>query len=164
MSQATPDRNPMSSSSSRPLRLRMRADVSVQQQVYQGREYWVVKDPISLKYYRFEEEEFKLLQMLDGKTSPDQIKRRFDYEFAPQKIELAELYQFVGMLYRSCLLVSDLPNQGLELNRRGKKNRSQQFRASLSNVLAIRFKGFDPDRFLSRLNRWTKYFFSWPAF
>ena len=117
----------MVSSASRPLHLRMRSDLSAQKQTYQGREYWVVKDPISLKYFRFEDEEFALLQMLDGKASPDQIKRRFDYRFAPQKITMQELYQFVGMLYRSSLLISDAPNQGVELKKRGAKMKRQNF-------------------------------------
>ena len=108
----------MVSSSSRPLNLRMRADVEIKRQSYQGREYWVVKDPIALKYYRFEEEEFALLKMLDGKSSPDQIKRQFDYEFAPQKITMQELFQFVGMLYRSSLLISSMAGQGVELIKR----------------------------------------------
>ncbi len=154
----------MASSSSRPWRLRMRADIVCQKQSYQGRNYWMLKDPISLKYYRFEEEEFALLRMLDGVSSPDQIKLRFDYEFAPQKITLQELFQFVGMLYRSCLLVSDGPNQGVELLARGQKNRRQQFRSSLTNVLAIRFRGFDPDRLLGHMNGWLGWIFSWPCF
>ena len=54
------------SSASRPLNLRMRSDVTAQRQSYQGRDYWVVKDPISLKYYRFEEEEYAILNLLDG--------------------------------------------------------------------------------------------------
>ena len=105
----------MAASSSRPLRLHMRRDLTFQRQSYQGRDYWVVKDPIALKYYRFEEEEFALLRMLDGQSSPDQIKRNFDFDFAPQKISLQELYQFIGMLYRSSLLVSESPHQGVEL-------------------------------------------------
>ncbi len=93
-------------------------DLTFNRQNYQGRDYWVVKDPISLKYYRFEEEEFSLLQLLDGKSSPDQIKRKFDFDFAPQKITLQELYQFIGMLYRSSLLISESPRQGVELLKR----------------------------------------------
>lgn len=154
----------MTSSSSRPLRLHCRPDLTIQRQSYQGRDYWVVKDPISLKYYRFEEEEHALLEMLDGHSSPDQIKRRFDYRFAPQKITMQELYQFVGMLYRSSLLVSDAPNQGVELRKRGRKARQQERRQSLTNILAIRYKGFDPDRILESMNRWTGWFFTWPAF
>ena len=156
--------NAMTSSTSRPLRLHCRRDLTVQRQSYQGRDYWVIKDPISLKYYRFEEEEHALLQMLDGLSSPDQIKRRFDYRFAPQKITMQELYQFIGMLYRSSLLVSDSPGQGVELQRRGEKNRKAEFRQSLTNILSIRYKGFDPDKMLGAMNQWIGWFFSWPAF
>ena len=160
----TANTNAMTSSSSRPLRLHRRPDLTIQRQSYQGRDYWVIKDPVSLKYYRFEEEEYALLEMLDGRISPDQIKRRFDYRYAPQKITMQELYQFIGMLYRSSLLISDAPHQGLELKKRGEKTRKQERRQSLTNILAIRYKGFDPDQILETMNRWIGWVFSWPAF
>jgi len=153
----------MASSSSRPLTLRMRADVEIERQTYQGRDYWVIKDPISLKYYRFEEEEFALLNMLDGKTSPDKIKRQFDFEFAPQKITMQELFQFVGMLYRSSLLISDASGQGVELRKREKQNKTRELKSKLTNVLSFRFRGFDPDPLLNQMIKWTGWFFSWPA-
>lgn len=163
-SQSLTNTSAMTSSSGRPLRLHCRPDLIIQQQSYQGRDYWVVKDPISLKYYRFEEEEYALLEMLDGRSSPDQIKRRFDYRFAPQKITMQELYQFAGMLYRSSLLVSDAPNQGVELLQRGEKTRKAERRQSLTNILSIRYKGFDPDQLLTVMNRYVGWFFTWPAF
>jgi putative peptide zinc metalloprotease protein len=142
----------------------MRADLTAVQQSYQGRDYWVVKDPLTLKYFRFEEEEFRLLKMLDGETSPDQIKRRFDYKFAPQKITMRELYQFVGMLFRSSLLVSDSPNQGIELKKRSDEAEAAGFKQKLTNILSIRFRGFDPDRMLTAMNPFTAWFFTWPTF
>lgn len=157
----TPDN--LASSSQRPLRLRMRADLIVDEQWYQGRRYFVIKDPVSLKYYRFEEEEFVMLEMLDGNTSPDDIKQRFEQQFAPQKIALAELQQFAGMLYRSALVVSDAAGQGEQLIRRRQENERQQRHAALTNILAIRFKGFNPDRFLTFLDKQVGWFFSWPA-
>ena len=152
------------SSSEQPLRLKKRPDLIATRQQYQGRDYWVVKDPLSLKYYRFEEEEYALLQMIDGVASPDQIKRRFDFQFAPQKILMQELYQFVGMLYRSALLVSEAPDQGVELLKRGEKRKAQERTQALTNILAIRFRGFDPDNLLSSMNQHFGWFFSWPAF
>ena len=154
----------LSASSSRPLRLSMRADLEFDQQVYQGREYWVVKDPMSLKYFRFEHEEFSLLKMLDGKTSPEVIKQKFDKKFSPQKISLAEFYQFVGMLYRNSLLVSNSGGQGDALLERGEENKKRERRAALTNVLALRIRGFDPDGLLTVLNRFFGWFFSLPAF
>jgi putative peptide zinc metalloprotease protein len=154
----------MSSSSGRPLRLSLRKDLICKRQTYQGRDYWVIKDPITLKYFRFEEEEYALFQMFDGQTSPDHIKREFDYRFAPQKIAVRELFQFVGMLHRSGLLISDAPQQGIQLKRRGEKRQAQERWQSLTNILAIRYRGFDPDRMLANLNVYLGWFFTWTAF
>jgi len=154
----------LDSSSSRVLRLRVRADLEFQPQVYQTRQYWVVKDPLTLKYYRFEEEEFLLLQWIDGQHSVEQIKQKFDFEFAPQKITHQELYQFLGMLFRSSLVMSDQNGQGIELKKRGEKNRWKERRQSLTNLLAVRFKGIDPDRFLGGLNQTMGWLFSWQIF
>ena len=57
------------SSSARPLGLRMRPDLIARQQRYQGKLYWVIKDPIGLNYFRFQEEEYALLQLLDGRPA-----------------------------------------------------------------------------------------------
>ena len=107
--------------------------------------------------------EYALLQMFDGLASPDQIKQRFDAEFAPQKIRSQELLQFIGMLHRSCLLISDQAGQEIELYQRSQQRSRRQIRGSFANLLAIRIKGFDPDRLLTWLVRYTGCFFTWPA-
>lgn len=156
--------NAMASSASRRIGMRMRADLIVTRQSYQGRDYWIIKDPIAMKYFRFEEEEYRLLTMLDGSISADQIKLNFDYQFAPQKISMQELFQLIGMLYRSSLLVSDAAGQGDSLHKRAQQTEKSQRLQSLTNVLSIRFKGFDPDRLLTWLNGYTAWFFTWQAF
>ncbi len=153
----------LKSSAGRALTLRKRPDLSVSQQRYQGRLYWVVKEPVGLRYYRFQEEEFAILQMLDGTISFDEIRMQFQKRFAPQKITLGDLQQFVGMLHRNGLVVSTAPGQGVQLKRRRDERRRKEFLAKLSNVLAIRFKGVDPDRFLTWLYRYMAWFFSTPA-
>lgn len=158
-----PQNSSMVSSSSRAIGLKKRSDLIFTRHRYQGREYNVVKDPLSLKYYRFEDEEFELFKMLDGTKSADEIKRTFERDFAPQKITLAELQQFIGMLFSNSLLVSNAPGQGVQLNLRGQENKKKRRMAALSNVLAIRFKGFDPDRILNWLDRWMGWFFTIPA-
>ena len=145
------------SSSARALSLRKRPDLSAKQQRYQGRVYWVVKDPIGLRYFRFQEEEFAILNLLDGQTSLDEIKERFEEEFPPQKITVEELGQFVGMLHRSGLIIADAAGQGVQLKRRRDQRKRQELLAAVSNILAIRFKGIDPDRLL----RWMLPYLSW---
>jgi putative peptide zinc metalloprotease protein len=152
------------SSSARKSPIRKRPDLVAKRQHYLGRSYWVVKDPVGLQYYRFQEEEYGILQMLDGQTSLDEIKERFEADFPPQKITLEELQQFLGMLHRSGLVVVDVPGQGRQLEKRRSERKRKQFLGAISNILCIRFKGFDPERFLNWLYPYVRWFFSpWTA-
>jgi putative peptide zinc metalloprotease protein len=152
------------SSSARKMPIRKRPDLTAQKQYYLGKMCWVVKDPVGLHYFRFQEEEYAILEMLDGQTSLDEIKERFEEEFPPQKITLEELHQFLGMLHRSGLILSGVPGQGQELLKRRWQRRKQQALAVLSNILCIRMRGIDPERFLDWLYGKTSWFFSRTAF
>jgi putative peptide zinc metalloprotease protein len=147
------------SSTSRPLALRMRPDLSARIQKYHGEAYWVVKEPVGLNYFRFHEEEFAILQMLDGKTSLDAIKERFESEFAPQKITFQDLQQFVGMLHRSGLVLSEASGQGRQLRRRRDEKKRKELLGKFTNIFAVRYRGVDPDRFLNRLYKYTFWLF-----
>ncbi len=84
-------------------------------QCHHGKICWVVKDPTGMNYFRFQEEEYAILQMLDGQMSPDDMKDKFEAQFSPQKITLEELQRFLGMLHRSGLVVASVP-RGKEHN------------------------------------------------
>jgi putative peptide zinc metalloprotease protein len=147
------------SSSARKLPVRRRPDLSARRQRYLGRSYWVVKDPIGLHYFRFQDEEYAILQMFDGQRSLDEIKDEFEAQFPPQKITLEELQQFLGMLHRSGLVIVGSPGQGHQLRKRRDERRRKEILGALTNVLCIRFKGFDPERFLNWLHPKVKWFF-----
>ncbi len=148
------------SSSARRLSMRMRPDLSARRHRYHGKVYWVVKEPVGLNYFRFQEEEFAILKMLDGDMSLDEIKEQFEREFPPQKITVEELQQFIGTLHRSGLIVANVPGQGHQLNKRRDERRRKELLAALTNILCIRFKGIDPDRLLERLHPWVRGFFT----
>jgi len=147
------------SSSARRLFLRKRPDLVAQRQRYEGETYWVIKDPVGLNYFRFREEEFFLLNQLDGTSSLDEIKDRFEAEFPPQKITLEELQQFLGMLHRSGLVVADVPEQGYHLLKRRRERRKKELIQAFSNILAVRFKGIDPERLLNALYPYVRWVF-----
>ncbi len=152
------------SSSARRMTIRKRPDLTAKKQTYLGQSYWIVKEPIGLKYFRFQEEEYALLNKLDGQTSLDELKDWFEAKFPPQKITLEELQQFIGMLHRSSLVIADVPGQGKQLRQRRDERRRKELMASSTNILAIRFKGFDPERFLNWLYPKVRWFFSLPMF
>jgi putative peptide zinc metalloprotease protein len=148
------------SSSARPLGIRRRPDLVVNKQRYQGRQYWIVKDPVGLNYFRFQEEEFAILNWLDGQTSLDDLRHRFEKQFAPQKIALEELGRLIGMLHQSGLVIAGVQGQGKQLLKRRGERKKKEFLAALSNVLAIRFKGLDPEQLLNWLYPKVSWFFT----
>lgn len=147
------------SSTSRPLKLRMRPDLSSRQQRYHGRSYWVVKEPVGLNYFRFHEEEFAILCMMDGQSSLEDIKERFETEFTPQKIEFQDLQQFIGMLHRSGLVISEAMGQGKQLKTRRDEKKRKELLGKFSNIFAIRWRGIDPEWFLSRTYPYVSWLF-----
>ncbi|HYO25301.1 MAG TPA: biotin/lipoyl-binding protein [Lacipirellulaceae bacterium] len=148
------------SSSSRKLSIRARPDLKARRQRYQGRNYWVVKDPVGLQYFRFEEEEFAILQMLDGDSSLDEIAERFEAEFPPQTIRVEELQNFIGMLHRGGLVLSDATGQGRQLKERRDEKKRRELLAAFSNILAFRMRGIDPERLLNWLYPKVRWFFT----
>ena len=138
-------------SAERPLRLRRRPDLICKKQRYHGRSFWVVKEPVSLTYFRFHEEEFAILGWLDGVRSLQSMREMFQSQFAPQRMSLQELQQFVGMLHRNGLVISQGSGQGRQLRRRGDTKRRKELLGKLTNIFALRMRGIDPDRLLERL-------------
>ena len=151
------------SSSARVMTIRKRPDLSAKRQHYLGQSYWIVKEPVGLNYFRFQEEEYAILQKLDGTVSLDELKEWFEAEFPPQKITLEELQQFLGMLHRSGLVIASVPGQGTQLRKRRDERRRKEMLGAASNVLCIRFKGFDPERFLNWLYPKVRLLFTVPA-
>ena len=151
------------SSTTRPVGLRRRGDLVATRQSYQGQTWWVVKDPISLAYFRFRPEEYALLDMLDGQVSLEILKTRFEERFPPRRITLEELARFVATLHRSGLVIGDRPGQGPQLFERRRQRIWRQWMAWLANIMSMRFRGIDPDRLLERLDPWFGWLFSVPA-
>ena len=119
-----------------------------------------MKDPVGLHYYRFQEEEFAILQMLDGETSMDEVKDQFEAEFPPQKITLEELQQFLGQLHRSGLIIVGVQGQGTQLLKRRSERQRKEFLNAISNILCLRWKGIDPERIFAWTYPKVKWFFS----
>ncbi|MGE5193155.1 MAG: hemolysin D, partial [Deltaproteobacteria bacterium] len=153
-------RDPSRASSSgldRPLALRRRPDVFAVPQMFSGQRLWALKDPVTLRYFHLRDEEYWVFQALDGHASLAGIQRNFEKNFAPRRLTLSHLQTFLGMLHQEGLILAEAPGQAGELLDRAGKLKRQKLLAALSNVLAIRFRGIDPQRFLD----WILFRFGW---
>ena len=116
--------NKQQSAVERPLALRMRRDLAVRRLQFGQRCYWNIKDPVALRYFQLRDEEYFILSLLDGKLGAQDIKTRFEQQFAPRKLDPRHLQGFLGMLHRQGLIVADAEGQGKTLlRRRGEERR-----------------------------------------
>jgi putative peptide zinc metalloprotease protein len=145
----------------RPLALRRRRDVIAVPQFFSGRRQWAVKDPVTMRYFHLREEEFRVFEALDGKSSLAGIQQAFEARFAPRRLTLGQLQSFLGLLHQEGLILADAPGQTGELLKRAQGARRRKLLEGLTNILAIRFRGIDPQRALDFVIRHCRWLFSW---
>lgn len=139
------------------LRPKLRADLVVQPQFYEGMTHYVVKEPIALKYFRFKIEEYFLLQQLDGKNSLQDVKRLFEKKYRPQTITIEDLMRFAAQLHEAGLVQVDTAEQAKALITRRRKNQWKRVGQFFANILYIKIPIIDPERLLN----WMYPYFRW---
>ena len=148
---------------SRPVPLRKRADLVINRETFGERTYVVVKDPLALKYFRLPEEEFALLELLDGARTLGELQTALEARFAPQKFPPEEMAGFLASLHQGGLVVSDARGQGPQLLARRAKARRREWLQKLLSPLSIRVRGIDPTRPFDLLYPAVRWCFSTPA-
>src|SRR2546429_5958380 len=103
------------------VRLLMRKDLEIAPQKYEGRTYYIVKDPVSLRYYRFKEQEHFLLEMMNGSHTLDDAQKSFESRFRPDRLTLEDLEAFGQQLLTVGLAHNDSPQAGKQLFDRRRK-------------------------------------------
>src|SRR5438105_9316405 len=115
------------------VRPRLRADLSITEQRYEGRTYFVVKDPVTLRYYRFKEQEQFLLGYMDGKHTLDEAQQEYEKRFRPERLTLEDLEGFAQQLLTAGLAQNESPKAGEQLIDRRKKRKRRQLMQTLTN-------------------------------
>lgn len=151
---------PTGSSSERPVRMRLRADLKMHRQKYNGQTYWVVKDPVAMRYFRFKPIEFEIVRRLDGSTSLADLKEAIRIHSPDVEVTMHEILQLLGELHRKGLTVADAPGQGEILWQRNSDAQKSRFKQQLTNPFYIRLPAFDPQRFLNAVYPMLRFVFS----
>jgi len=142
------------------VRLRRRSDLDIVPQRYEGRTYFVVKDPVSLRYYRFKEQEHFLLQMMDGAHTLDEAQKSFESRFRPERLRLEELEQFGQQLLSMGLVQNESPQAGKLLYDNRQKRVRMEWMQTLTNILYIKIPVFDPEKTLRAMLPWLGWMFT----
>lgn len=142
------------------VRLRMRTDLAIAPQKYEGRTYYVVKDPVSLRYYRFKDHEHFLIKLMDGTHTLDDAQKEFEKRFRPDRLSLEDLEHFGQQLLTAGLAQNESPQAGKQLFDRRKKRVRMEWLQTLTNILYIKIPLFDPEKLLTRMLPYCRWIFT----
>ncbi len=155
----TPSSTPMGQAAEH-LQVKLRPDLIVQPQFYEGMTHYVVKDPIGLKYFRFKIEEYFLLQQFDGKQTLQDVKRAFERKYRPQTISIEDLTRFTAQLHEAGIIQIDSPDQAKVLIRRRKKNKWKKLWQFFANILYIKIPVVDPEAMLTGMYPYFRWLYT----
>jgi putative peptide zinc metalloprotease protein len=144
------------------LRPRHRADLKFVEQVYRGEQSFIVKDPVTHKYYRFRPVEALVLQSLDGRAITEVAAALAEEGFrhSAGAIEaFARKLAGMGLMERSLAERTTLEMERLRADR-SRRRRRPLFRGEL---LRMRWSVGDPDTLLDRTMPWLRWCFT-PGF
>src|SRR5216684_8942038 len=120
------------------VKIALRRDLEITPQKYEGRTYYVVKDPVSMRYYRFKEQEHFLIGLMDGSYSLDDAQKEYEKRFRPERLTLEDLEGFAQQLLTAGLAHNESPQAGKQLYDRRKKRRRSEWMQALTNILYIK--------------------------
>ncbi len=142
------------------LRLRLRRDLVIEPQKYEGRTYHVVKDPVGLRYYRLKDNEYFLLQYLDGNHTLEEAQKEYEIRYRPDRLKLEDVESFGQQLINAGLAQNESPRAGKQLFEQRSKRRRNEWMQILTNILYIKIPLLDPDALLKHMLRWVGWIFS----
>jgi len=141
----------------------LRADIIIRRQFFKHQEFYVIKDPLALTYFRLQPEEAYILSLLDGRRTLGEISQRFSQRYPNHARSVPELAQFISQLGASGLL-NVSANRFVENARKSGSQKLMMIWARLlGGALFIKVPLIDPSPWLGRLAHalrfvWTKWF------
>jgi putative peptide zinc metalloprotease protein len=147
----------------------LRADLIIIKQFYEGRTFYVVKDPISLQYFRLTAEDYFLATLFDGRRTLAQVHAAYVDRFPHLRLDFSEeeITERVNRFANDLGLLQFLSVQGARLKprydaiREVKKHAKGGFYKFVNTVFFARFSVFDPDKLFARMAKpiwwiWTR--------
>jgi putative peptide zinc metalloprotease protein len=120
----------------------------------------VIKDPVNLKYYEFEEHEMAVLQRLNHKMSRDELCQWFNRRYPPLRLTPQALSDLIWRLYQQGLLVTNTVGQGQRMADQTRQLWRREWMQRISQPWAIRLPGINPGPWLRPINQFFGWIFS----
>lgn len=142
------------------VRVRARQNLRIVEQKCGNQTIHVVKDPITMRYFRLDVKQHFLLSLMDGNHNLADLKLEYETRFRPERISFDELESFVAELLEGGLVQSDSASASERIvERAGNQNRNWWL--SLLNVVYLKIPLGNPERWLRPIQPLARMLFSW---
>ncbi len=144
-------------------RPKLRPDVVTHFHTVRGREWVLLRDPISDRFVRMHSTAWAFVCRLDGEATAEEALASANQTFGDTEISQVEAIQLLGWLHRVHLLrPGSVPDPG-ELDRLREDLGDRRRNRLWMSLLSPRMPLWNPDRLLTHLAPLTQAAFSWPG-
>jgi putative peptide zinc metalloprotease protein len=156
----TQEASEMIPSTQRAIPLAVRADLVIKRIDYLGVGYWVIKDPAGLKYFRLQQEQYHVLNLLNGERSLEQLREEMLRIMPTVRLQLSDIQHLITDLHEKGLVCSNRSGQGASLIKKHSDEKKKKFFNTLKSLLYLRLPGWDPESTLRVIYPFFKWMFS----
>jgi putative peptide zinc metalloprotease protein len=140
---------------------RVRSNLRYIRQEKDGKAFYVVKDPVTLKYYRFGQLEAWLMQHLDGTRTAEDVAALLKEEVGVST-KAASVEAFVRRLRELGLADRGREERSAMLMEQVRRQRRVRLENNSNTLMRMRFSFGDPDHLLGRITAATPFFWKPP--
>lgn len=130
---------------------KVRADLQVERQLHEGGYFYVIKDPLALRYFRVRELEYFIFSLLDGVHTFEEIREEVERKFCGLQVPLDTIEEFVTTLRNLNFLETFGPQGDKVLFLRSQLKRKRLLKQRLTNFFFFQLPLCDPDEFFTRM-------------
>ncbi|MCX8107692.1 MAG: hypothetical protein N3G20_02695 [Verrucomicrobiae bacterium] len=132
-------------------RLCLRPSVTVQRQYHRGERWYVLRDPLSNRFFRLRRGAYEFVARLSSTKTVEQVWKECLELFPDRAPGQEAVIHLLAQLYQANLLQYGVGTDTAELFKRYKKTRQRELQGRLLNIMFMRIPLFDPDDFLVRM-------------
>lgn len=129
----------------------LRGTLRIHTQRWRGQLWYVVEDRINGKYHRFDRRALRIIRLLDGKRTLEQLWYALAADTHEDSPSQEDILLLLGQLHALDLLAGDTLPDLAEVMLRDRRQSRRRWIARYLNPLAFRIPLIDPDRMLGRL-------------
>jgi len=143
----------------------LRKDLGILRQVQMGEVMWIVKNPVTSKYFQFKDPMWQVIRLFDGSRTRAEILEAINRRMGAHPIKLETVLEYEEFL-RSRELIQLTPAE-LSLTLldkfKGLRDKKVEEKAEGFNIFFIMFHVVDPNRFLERTAKYVRWIWSPPV-